>query len=120
LAHRAGFEPKSLALDFLDEDIVHSQTSARGGRVIYRKGELGKDAIDCDWPLPAPRCTGRNYVTMHLFCEGFSLCPRGHSFRRDNIDINVFCFAKREDAELFQVRFGGEFIDPKDRPKWPG
>jgi hypothetical protein len=22
--------------------------------------------------------------------------------------------------EQFQTRFGGEFIDPKDRPKWPG
>jgi hypothetical protein len=93
-------------------------------RVIYRKGELGKDAIDREWPhqvaLPATRCTGRNYVSIHLFCEGLSLCPRGYCFRRDSVDINVFCFAKRADAELFQARFGGEFIDPKSRPKWPG
>ena len=72
--------------------------------------------------LPAAFCSGGNYVTIRLFCvdEGLSLCDRGHSFRRDDADMNVFCFAEREDAEKFQRRFGGEFIDPKDRPKWPG
>jgi hypothetical protein len=35
-------------------------------------------------------------------------------------DMTVFCFAEREHAELFTGRFGGEFIDPKNRPKWPG
>jgi hypothetical protein len=54
-------------------------------------------------------------VTIHLFCEGLSLCPRGHSFYRDGTDMNVYCFAER-----FRERFGGELIDPKDRPKWPG
>jgi hypothetical protein len=92
--------------------------------VIYRRGELSKATIDRDWPhqvaLPAHRCTGGNYVTIHLFCEGLTLCPRGHSFYRDGTDMNVFCFAERENAEQFRERFGGEFIDPKDRPKWPG
>jgi hypothetical protein len=32
----------------------------------------------------------------------------------------VFCFAERSHAEQFRDRFGGEFIDPKSRPKWPG
>ena len=92
--------------------------------MVYRKGELSKGTIDRDWPhqvaLPAHRCTGHNYVTMRLFCEGLSLCSRGHCFRRDGIDMNVFCFTERADAEQFQTRFGGEFINPKDRPKWPG
>jgi hypothetical protein len=92
--------------------------------VVYRKGELSKGMIDRQWPhqvaLPACRCTGHNYVTIRLFCEGLSLCPLGHCFRRDTTDFNVFCFAQREDAQAFQVRFGGEFIDPKDRPRWPG
>jgi hypothetical protein len=92
--------------------------------VIHRRGELNKDAIDRDWPhqvaLPAARCTGANYVTIRLFCEGLSLCERGHSFYRDDTDITVFCFAEREHAERFRERFGGEFIDPKSRPKWPG
>jgi len=92
--------------------------------VIHRRGELNKDTIDRDWPhqvaLRADRCTGHNYVTLRLFCEGLSLCPRGHSFFRDGIDITVFCFAERADAETFQQRFGGEFLDPKSRPKLPG
>jgi hypothetical protein len=29
-------------------------------------------------------------------------------------------FAERGHAELFSARFGGEFIDPEARPKWPG
>jgi hypothetical protein len=92
--------------------------------VGYRKGELSKAMIDAGWPhqvaLPACRCTGANYVSIRLFCEGLSLCPRGHSFRDGGTDMNVFCFARREHAEMFQARFGGAFIDPKDRPRWPG
>jgi hypothetical protein len=95
-----------------------------GGRVIYRRDELSKATIDRDWPhqvaLPAYRRTGGNYVTIHLFCDGLSLCPRGHSFYRDGTDMNVFCFAERAHAEQFRERFGGEFLDPKSRPKWPG
>ena len=91
--------------------------------MVYRKGELSKGTMDREWPhqvaLPADRCTGRNYVTIRLFCEGLSLCPRTHSFRRDDTDMFVFCFADCEHAEQFQARFGGEFIDPKDRPRWP-
>ena len=45
------------------------------------------------------------------------LYTRGHSFHRDDIDHIVFCFADRAHAEQFFERFGGEFIDPKDRPK---
>ena len=92
--------------------------------MINRRGGLNKAAIDSGWPhqvaLPAYHCTGGNFVTIHLFCEDLSLCPRGHSFYRDGMDMNVFCFAERVDAEQFRERFGGDFIDPKDRPKWPG
>jgi hypothetical protein len=45
--------------------------------------------------------------------------PRGPFIRRDGVDTNVFCFAERVHAEQFRARFGGEFINPKDRPKWP-
>ena len=55
-------------------------------------------------------------MTIRLYCEGVSLCDRGHSFYRDGMDMNVFCFAERAHAEQqFRERFGGEFIDPKDR-----
>jgi hypothetical protein len=77
--------------------------------------------MDRRWPhqvvLAAARCTGHNYVTLRLFCEGLTLCPRTHSFRENDV---VFCFADRSHAEQFKERFGGELIDPKDRPKWPG
>jgi hypothetical protein len=64
------------------------------------------------------RQTLRDWV-MRLFCEDqkLSLCVRGH---RADVDMSVFCFAERVHAEQFRDRFGGEFIDPKDRPKWPG
>src|SRR5439155_6002947 len=95
-----------------------------GGAVVYRKGELSKGAMDRQWPhqvtLPATRCTGGNFVTIRLFCEGLSLRPRTHSFRRNDTDMLVFCFADRDHAEQFQQRFGGEFISPTSRPKWPG
>jgi hypothetical protein len=43
----------------------------------------------------------------------------GHFFYREGQGFNVFCFADRAHAERSE-RFGGEFIDPKDRPRWPG
>jgi hypothetical protein len=53
--------------------------------VIYRRGELSKDTIDRDWPhqvaLPAARCTGRNYVTIHLFCDNHFLITHKYPTR---------------------------------------
>jgi hypothetical protein len=88
--------------------------------VVYRKGELSKGTIDREWPHQVALRADHNYFTIRLFCEGLSLCPRGHSFRRDDIDMTVFCFAERAHAEEFQSHFNGEFIDPKSRPKWHG
>jgi hypothetical protein len=90
---------------------------------VYRKGELSKSTIDWQWPhqvaLQADRCTGAHWTVISEFCKGKSLCPRGHFFYRDAIGFNVFCFAEREDAELFCARFNGEFVAPAERPKWP-
>ena len=92
--------------------------------MVYRKGELSKDTMDRQWPhqvaLRADFVSGANFPVIHEFCRSLSLCPRGHFFYRDGIGFNVFCFAERAHAEQFQRRFGGEFIDPKDRLKWPG
>jgi len=38
--------------------------------------------------------------------------------RRDRHESHLL--EERAHAERLQARFGGEFIDPKDRPKWPG
>lgn len=89
-----------------------------------RKGELTSSKIDASWPyqiaLPEMVTVGRNHGAVRDFCEDLSLAPRGHTFRRDDQWINVWCFALREDAEKFQARFSGAFLDPDDRPRWPG
>jgi hypothetical protein len=71
---------------------------------------LSKALINSDWPhliaLPAYRCLGHNYLTIGLLCDGehLSLCTRGHSFRRDETDALLFCFAERPLAKLFHSR----------------
>jgi len=84
---------------------------------------MNRSAIDRDYPhqvsLPAEASRGGDFVTIQLFCEGLSLCPRGYSFRRGDRYFIAFCFADREHAERFRVRFAGEMIDPANRPRWP-
>jgi hypothetical protein len=93
--------------------------------VVYRRSELSKHTIDRDCPhqvaLSVYCCTGGNYVAIHLFCDCERLAvPARASFYRDGTEMTVFCFGECEHAELFRERFGGEFLDPKDRPNWPG
>ena len=48
--------------------------------MVYREGELSKARMDREWPhqlaRPAAHCHGRNYITIRLFWEPQSLCPR--------------------------------------------
>jgi hypothetical protein len=93
--------------------------------MVYRKGELSKAMIDHEWPHQvalAADFVSANHAVIHGFCraEKLSLCARGHHFQRDDRWHICFCFAEREHSQLFQHRFGGEFIDPMNRPKWPG
>jgi hypothetical protein len=60
--------------------------------MVYRKGELSKAMIDRQWP---------HQVALLAFRCGGGNYDRAH-------------------AEQFYERFGGEFLDPKDWPKWPG
>jgi len=89
-----------------------------------RKGELGTLQLDRGWPhqvaLASRLTTGKTHEALHAFCKGLSLAPRGHVFVRDGEYINVWCFGAEEDARKFIDRFGGEMINPKDRPRWPG
>jgi hypothetical protein len=89
--------------------------------MIYRDAEFS--LRNQRWPhqvaLPAYRCHGHNYVTIRLFCEPLSLCPRPHPFRGDDADVIVFSFADRKHAEKFRERFGGDFVSPATRPTWP-
>ena len=70
------------------------------------------------WPfqvaLRAEQCRGTHYRTVHAFCLGLSLCPRGHSVCDEGEWWCVFCFAEQAHAGAFRGRFGGEHFDA-----WP-
>jgi len=87
--------------------------------MVRRKGELSPAGIDRGWPhqvaLPADECRGTHFRTLHAFCIGLSLCPRGHSVFHDDRWWQVFCFAEGADADAFRARFGGERFDPAQR-----
>lgn len=89
---------------------------------MTRKGELSKGMIDTRFPhqvaVEASKTIGATYIEAMAFCRDLSLSPRGHSFRRDDRDYVVWCFAVLADAEAFRAQFGGEIIAVKDRPKW--
>jgi hypothetical protein len=89
--------------------------------VVYRKGELHDWQVDRDWPhqvaLPSSQMVAEFNAIM-AFCEDLSLSVRGHWFRRNGEDWVVKCFAKREDADKFAQRFGGEYMTPETRPPW--
>ena len=88
--------------------------------MVYRKGELSSGKIDREWPhqvaLSAEFVRGRQYMILHRFCRGLSVCPRHQSFRRDDQEYIVYCFAERSDAELFQMHFDGKLMTPETRP----
>jgi hypothetical protein len=92
--------------------------------MVYRKGELSSRSIDNGWPhqvaLKACLTTGKNHDVVSAFCKDLSLAPRGHTLVRDDQYINVWCFSAKADAEKFQERFGGAYMTPEDRPRWPG
>lgn len=68
------------------------------------------------WPSQA----SDRYCTVHYFCKGLTLCPRGATthFYRDDNDFNVYCFAECEHAERFQARSGGAMHDARLEPRW--
>lgn len=92
--------------------------------MVRRKGEMRNRDVDIGWPhqvaLPANVTSGKAHDVVRAFCKDLSLCPRGHTFFRDNQWINVWCFAEEEHALKFIARFGGEMIAVEDRPRWPG
>ena len=85
-----------------------------------RKGEMSKAAVDAGWPhqvaLPSPVVV-RQFPAIIAFCDGMSVCVRGHCFRRNDVDYVVKCFADKAQAELFSARFGGKYMTPETRPR---
>lgn len=91
-----------------------------------RKGEITKGTIDREWPhqvaLPASFVNGKNYMILHRFCRGLSVCDRHQGYRReDGEEMIVYCFRERSDAEYLITFFpNGVFVKPEERPRWPG
>ena len=82
--------------------------------MVYRKGELSSGRIDREWPhqvaLSAEFVRGRQYIILHRFCRGLSVCPRHRIFRRDDKEYVVYCFSERSDAQYFAMHFDGELM----------
>lgn len=89
-----------------------------------RKGELNQAGIDRQYPhqvaLPSRVTEGRALSDVLSFARGLSMAPLRPSFHRGQEYWTVWCFADRDEAQSFQQRFGGEFMAPEDRPRWPG
>ena len=63
--------------------------------MVRRKGEMSSTAIDWEYPhqviLPAHCYCGTNYRSIHAFCAGLSLAPRGHAVIKNDEWHHVFC-----------------------------
>jgi hypothetical protein len=83
------------------------------------RGAVSPSRRDREWPhqvaLPADQVSGHQYQVVHEFCRDLSVAPRGHSFRRGDVDYVVFCFAELAHANMFRARFKGERFNGKDR-----
>jgi hypothetical protein len=81
-----------------------------------RKGELSTWRVNQDWPhqvdIIASMVRG-SYEAMHDFIRPFSAAPRTGCVRRFDVDYIRFAFAKPEDADAFQLRFGGRRVTMK-------
>jgi hypothetical protein len=92
-----------------------------------RNGQLSNSMIDQEWPhqvaMHIDLVRGFRFEPQLQFSRSLSVSPRGRSLtvcwpgaRCEG--YHLYCFAKREDAQAFIGRFGGEHFDPaKDRGK---
>jgi hypothetical protein len=81
---------------------------------MRRKGEITYSRIRREWPhhvaLAASKVAGSNHQVVNDFARGLSVAPRTYSFRRNDVDYVVYCFAEPVDAEVFCQRFGGDWL----------
>lgn len=92
-----------------------------------RKGELSDSMIDAKWPhqvaMHIDLVRGFGFEPQLQFSRSLSVAPRSRSLTviwpgRQCEEYRLYCFLKREDAQAFIARFGGEHFDPaKDRGK---
>lgn len=80
--------------------------------------------VDRDWPhqveVIATICEGKQYDVVRKFCHGLSVAPLcGRSVRLNDQDYLRYAFAKAEDADAFQARFGGRRLTAaKVKGRW--
>jgi hypothetical protein len=84
-----------------------------------RKGEITRADLQRQRPhhvaLSADKVRGlKNSEVVRGFASALSVAPLIYSV--SCADVDVFCFDKREDAEAFCDRFGGEWWPEARRP----
>ena len=64
-----------------------------------KNGELSANGIDREQPLqiavPTDRMMGEDHDMIHECCGGLSVCPRGHTLRRDEVHVRRLLFHRR-------------------------
>jgi len=87
--------------------------------MVYRKGELTSAGIDRGWPhqvaLTAEYIQGRQYMILHRFCNGLSVCPRHQHYRKDDREYVLYCFKEKSDAQLFPDALRRRADDARDQ-----
>ena len=67
--------------------------------------------------LTAEFVRGRQFMILHRFCNGLSVCPRHQSYREEGQEFVVYCFKEKSDAELFSMHFDGRLMTAETRPQ---
>jgi hypothetical protein len=86
--------------------------------VSWPTSEITERQILRRWPhhvaLPAKAVLGtKGSMAIYGLAKTLSKAPRPCHLSRDGAEFVVFCFARREDAQEFVRRFGGELLAPQ-------
>lgn len=90
---------------------------------VHKRANSDRARIDRGFPhqvaLPSDYTCMENYTTIHRFCaERFGSQPPNRQVTAwwsttVEVPMRLFCFASRDDAEVFAAHFDGEDFNPK-------